>query len=415
MLRARGFQCALRRQKLRFQRRKLHIQLLALRAQHVEPSAVAAVARFDALQFRVDGRQICLHRIAQGRGLFFFFRPAEHLVLRLTELLPHGRQFKLRLRRARRRLAQLLLQRFKLLGLFGAFALQSCQIVRAGEHARALRGRAAGHAAARVHHLSVERHDAEAVLAGTCHADGVVERLGDDRPPEQILEDLFIFRRGLHQRRGDAHEAGLPLESVQAHAFAPDRIHREERGPAAVAPLEHLDGRLAAVFIFHDDVLHRRAKGRLDGGRKFVVHADQLRHRAAHAAQVSALSVLHHEAHRLGKALKFPLHLAQHLHPRLDGLELDARRVRLLLQLRALVLPGLEPQLIAGDRIVRGGHVLLRLRQPLAALGLPCVDVCAARFGGGAVFLQNVLPFQDFTKRRRQRCDLRVLLGGIRL
>ena len=134
-----------------------------------------------------------------------------------------------------------------------------------------------------------------------------------------------------------------------------------------------------------------------------------------HAAKAPALGVLHHEAHRLGKALKFPLHLAQHLHPRLDGLELDARRIRLLLQLRALVLPGLEPQLIAGDRIVRGGHVLLRLRQPLTALGLPCVDVRAARFGGGAVFLQNVLPFQDFTKRRRQRCDLRVLLGGIRL
>ena len=116
----------------------------------------------------------------------------------------------------------------------------------------------------------------------------------------------------------------LPLETVQVHAFAADRVHREERGAAAVAPLEHLDGRLAAVFIFHNDVLHRRAKGRLNGGRKFVVHADQLRHRAAHAAQVSALSVLHHEAHRLGKALKFPLHLAQHLHPRLDGLELDA-------------------------------------------------------------------------------------------
>ena len=120
-----------------------------------------------------------------------------------------------------------------------------------------------------------------------------------------------------------------------------------------------------------------------------VFDADELGDRAVDAAQASGARVLHDEADGLGKALIVALKLLQHADLGIEGIELDAGGARLLLQGVALVLPGPEPELVAGDGVFRALRVLLRLGKALFAGGLLVGDLGFAGAGGGQVLFEG--------------------------
>ncbi len=75
--------------------------------------------------------------------------------------------------------------RFQIAALFA----ETLELVGTREDAGVFSGAAAGHRTAGVQNLSVERHDAEAVIVPACNGDGVGERFRNGRAPEKARYD----------------------------------------------------------------------------------------------------------------------------------------------------------------------------------------------------------------------------------
>ena len=292
--------------------------------------------------------------------------------------------------------------------------MQALDLVGAGQNARAAGGRAARHAAAGIHDLPVERDDTRAAAGGSRHPYRVVQRLGNDRPPQQIFHDALVFCLKRDQRRRDADKAALRAELIVRHPLAGDGAERQKGRAAAVAALEELNGGLAVVVRVHNDVLHRRAKCGLYGRREFVVRMDERGDRPVYAAKRTARGLLHHELDCLGKALEIALHLAQHPQLRIRRSQLDFGIAHLLFQPVALFRPGLQAKRIAGDHIVRRRDVFLRLGKTFFALRRLLLHILPARQRGCMIRFQRLLPFEDVRKCRPDGADLRPPSGCLR-
>ena len=217
----------------------------------------------------------------------------------------------------------------------------------------------------------------------------MVERVADNGAAEGVFHDGAVLRVAGNETGGDGDEARLALADGILQRLGPDGGEGQEGRAAAVAALEHLDGGFAVFLGGDDDILHGRAERGLDGGGIAVFDADELGDRAVDAAQASGACVLHDEADGLGKALIVALKLLQHADLGIEGIELDAGGARLLLQGVALVLPGPEPELVAGDGVFRALRVLLRLGKALFAGGLLVGDLGFAGTGGGQVLFED--------------------------
>ena len=153
--------------------------LLQLGLERLQLSLLAAGAAGQVGKLLFDVFQIFRDRSGQKLHLLVLLRAAQHLVFRLAELAADGSKLKFGLRSGGSGLGRLRLERFKALRECVPFLGQLCKRVRARQNARTLCGRAAGHTAARVHDLPVERDDSHAAAAGTRHAHGVVQRVAD--------------------------------------------------------------------------------------------------------------------------------------------------------------------------------------------------------------------------------------------
>lgn len=170
--------------------------LLQLGLECLQLSLLAAGAAGQVGKLLFDVFQIFRDRSGQKLHLLVLLRAAQHLVFRLAELAADGSKLKFGLRSGGSGLGRLRLERFKALRECVPFLGQLCKRVRARQNARALCGRAAGHTAARVHDLPVERDDSHAAAAGTRHAHGVIQRVAD----HGAGQGRFQSRRGTARR-----------------------------------------------------------------------------------------------------------------------------------------------------------------------------------------------------------------------
>jgi len=112
--------------------------------------------------------------------------------------------------------------------------LLGLELVGAGEDTGVFGGAAAGHGAAGVDELAVERHDAKLVLVPLRHGDRVRKRFAHDGAAEEIGKDVLIFGVEAGKLQRGAEVAGLVLGSL-FQFVAPDDGHGQ-KGRAARFP-----------------------------------------------------------------------------------------------------------------------------------------------------------------------------------
>ena len=234
----------------------------------------------------------------------------QHIVLGLALLLLGHLQFVFRL-------LQLPLRRLRLLrGLVepvvqGALrAGEPFQLVGAGQHAGGAADGAAGHGAAPVDDLPVQRDDAEGAAELPGKGDAAVQILHHHRATQQIPENVIVPAVVAHQPAGHAHKAVFAVY-VLPQLVAADGRQRQEGGAPAVPLLQELDGRLCVLLPVHHDVLQRAAQRRLQRHGILLLRGHQAGHGAVDAAQRVLLRRLHDGLDRLVEALVLLLHLGQ--------------------------------------------------------------------------------------------------------
>ena len=245
---------------------------------------------------------------------------------------------------------------------------QPLQLVGTGQYTGAAADAAAGHGAAPVDDLPVQRHDAKAVLVPPGHGDAAVQILHHHRAPQQVLEHAVVALFILHQLRGNAHEAVLLLDAALPQLLPPDSVQRQEGGSSAVPLLQVADGGLSIVLRVHHDILQGAAQGDLDGHGVLLLRGHEAGHRAVYAPQAALVRRLHHQLHRTGKALILLLHLRQQADAILHGRRLTAQLLPLL---GAFLRPALSPahfQAVALNDVLRRCGLLTGLLQRLTVL-----------------------------------------------
>ena len=98
-----------------------------------------------------------------------------------------------------------------------------------------------------------------------------------------------------------------------------------------------------------------------------------------HAGKRASCRVLHHKAHRLGKALEVPLHLAEHIGLRGKRFELHRRAIKLLLERLALFQPCFAPELVPRNAVLSRLHAVVCLLQGFRALRFLLLGLNSAR------------------------------------
>ena len=231
---------------------------------------------------------------------------------------------------------------------------------------------------------------------------------------QQAADDSVILLVVGHKAVGPTGKAGVTALDFIIGAPLLHRRHGQEGGTAEIVGFQIADGTLGALLIVGDDVLHGSAQRNLNGHRKLVLGADQGGHRAVDAPQLVAGCGLHHPAHRLTKALVFPLHGPQHFQPLGLDLTLTGGLLQRLLQLVHLFLTRLRAKGKAPQHILcRGLFVLVFFNIPaqLASLGLFLVQTAFQVFQIGA---DGSAPGDDLGSAAFQRSNLRpVLIGRI--
>ena len=186
------------------------------------------------------------------------------------------------------------------------------------------RGGAAGHGAAGVHHVALQRHQAEGMVARTHDGNAHVQVFRDDRAAQQVLHDAAILRRAVDQIRRHADAPGqpqsLPLPVIQQ--LAAHGGHGQEGGPAQTIAAQVLNQLLGGMLIVGDDVLLRRAQGHVDGGFIRPGHGNQPGQHAPDGLHAPVPGELHRLADGVVVALHVPGHFDEQLLPALGRLQL---------------------------------------------------------------------------------------------
>ena len=263
-------------------------------------------------------------------------------------------------------------------------------------------GAAAGHGAAPVNDLAVQRHDPEGVAVLPGHGDAAVQVLYHHSAAQQVVNNIPVRRVECHQPGPQAHKTKFLLHAFFMELVTPDGGEGQERGPSGVPLLQVADGGLGILLPVHHNVLQSRPQGDLDGQGVPAIGLHQIGHRAMDALQAALCAA--HELDRLGEALVLLLHLCQQAaavfqRPRVHG-QLDPP----LRGGSGLLLPFLHPQAVAGDdiggglrlvpgilqgaavlpRLLPGGLKLLLRGGPVSLCGLPpLLDLLLLRGGGG--------------------------------
>ena len=247
-------------------------------------------------------------------------------------------------------------------------AIQPFQFRRAAQHTGAAAGRAAGHGAAPVDDLSVQRHDAKGVAVLPGHGNAAIQILRNHRFSQKAVKNLRILRVEAHQPGRHAHKTELVLHAPLPEFLSPDSGEGQEGGTAALPLLQEGDGALGVLLPVHYDVLQTGTQSDLDGKGILAVGLHQTRHRAVDAPEVvlgltdqldslvEALVVLFHFRQQTDAVIQRP-HIHGELH---SGFGSGV----------GLLLPLLHPQGMSADNV--GGS----LRILLCVLQGPAVGFC---------------------------------------
>ena len=217
---------------------------------------------------------------------------------------------------------------------------------------------AAGHRAAGVHHVALERDQPELIAPGALDGDAGVEVLGDDRAPEQVVHHAAVLRVVADQLRREAdaarHRQHLPLlrgERAPAHG----RDRQKRRPPEAVLA-QVFDHALGVLVAVDDDVLQRAAEHHVDRALELFGHVDQVGDDTRSRVVRQAARLHEHLLDGIVVAFVVALHLAQQLQPRIALLALRLHGAEPLGRLRRALARALE---LGGKRLEAVGDFLL--------------------------------------------------------
>ena len=238
---------------------------------------------------------------------------------------------------------------------------------------------AAGHGAAGVHHVALQRHQAELIPSGPLDGNARGQVLGHHGAPKEIVDHALILRVKLHQLRRQAHTArhGQHVPLLLGEGAAAHGGDGEEGCPAEAVRAQILDHALGVLVPVHHDVLKGAAQHHVHGALQAGGHVDQIGHHAVHAGAVALPAGLHqHLLDGVVVALVVPLHLPQELQPGITLLLFVLHPHHAVLQGGGLVAQGLDP--------------LLHLRRLLIQLALAGVLTVQDLLGGLHVGVQGL-------------------------
>ena len=244
-------------------------------------------------QIRLQILAVLPQRLRENIVMILLALILQHQILRLALLGGSHLQLVLGLLQLPRRLLRLGFGGGQLFLHTAQLSGELLQLIGTAEHAGAAADAAAGHGAAPVHHLSVQRDDAEgiAVLAG--HGDTAVQILHHHGAAQQVPENAVILLVIGDQIGGDAHKAVF-TGHILPQRLAADGRHGQEGSPAAGALLQVTDGGFAVLLALHHNILHSAAQRDLQRHGVLLLRLHQAGHRAANAPQALFLRRLHH-------------------------------------------------------------------------------------------------------------------------
>ena len=220
---------------------QLGAQLLKRFGHLLDEGVRVRAAGTQLLELLLDLLVFAVHLIA---GLAGFVKAAlQALVLRRVgdlvllagfDLRLHRRQLGLQLRCGLLQLGQLGLVRLDLLLQPFNLLPQRVDFLLAGKQAGRLGGRTAGHRAAGVDQLPVQRHDAKTVAKLPCNLDRRVDVLCDRNPAQQVCDNAAIALIAADQLVGPRHKALHPLDAVGGKALRLDDVQRQKGGTAGL-------------------------------------------------------------------------------------------------------------------------------------------------------------------------------------
>ena len=336
-----GFRACLDERVLHLDGLLLHCALVALRARALMLNVLQLLAnilqRLVQLHARLLGLPHPLQVRVQVGGRAFaarLFAGDGNLLLmqgvhRVADLLPLLLRHLLTLRQFLTALVQFRAPGLQLRGQFLQFALTAEQV----GHLR-LR-RTARHRAAGVHHVALQRHQAERVIARAHNRNAVVEVVGNHRAPQQIFHNAAVFRRALHQfaRHAEAARQLQRIAFIAIERFAADGAHRQKRRAPQPILAQVVNQLLRRLFRVGDDVLLCRAQRHVN--RRFVRlrNGHQLRQYALNALQAALLGIGHRAANRHVVAFHVARHFGQDVMTACRGLHIGG----LLFDIRAQI------------------------------------------------------------------------------
>ena len=350
-------------------------------------SGVLLHAAADLFPLGLQGLMTQIDICQQGGGAVRALGIHQHRVLCLTQLGGGGVQFIVGGGQLALHVGQLGGGGLQILHQAVLLAVQSFQLVGTGQDARASGHGTAGHGAAGIEHLTVQRDDAEPVtkLAGDGH--GPVHVLGNDDTAQQVGENVGVALVKGNERVAHADETVFLFHGLVAEIGRFDGIHGQESGAAAVAALQPLNCVLTVLIPLHHDILHGAAQSDLNGDGVLVGYVEQSGHRTVDALDAAPLRLIHHQLDRLGVAFVHLLHLGQQADAGVQIVLLHLQVAVLFLSLIHLALAGLTAHLITGDDVAGGVTVVGDTLQLL--LHLRSALLC---FGNAILLGQDLLP-----------------------
>ena len=246
---------------------------------------------------------------------------------------------------------------------------------------RLLLNAAAGHAAAGVHHVALQRHQPESMPARAHDGDAAVQVPGHHGAAQQAFHYAAVDGIVAAQlaRHADTAGQGQHLALARGEGAAPNRIQRQERGPSQPVFAQIVNQDLGVLLGFGHDVLHRAAQGHVHGGFVFARHLQKHGYHVVHTLEAAAAGIGQGVSHGVLIALVAVLQFLERFEARVHGAHALQVLLRLLLlcqnvgqQLLCALLERLQPfpqacetvllapKVIAG-LLERGGELLLLL------------------------------------------------------
>ena len=362
-------------------------------------------------QIRLQILAVLPQRLRENIVMILLALILQHQILRLALLGGSHLQLVLGLLQFPRRLLRLGLGGGQLLLHTAQLSGELLQFIGTAEHAGAAADAAAGHGAAPIHHLSVQRDNAKsiAILAG--HGDTAVQILHHHGAAQQVPENTVILLVIGDQIGGDAHKAVF-TGHILPQRLAADGRHGQEGGPAAGALLQVTDGGFAVLLALHHNILHSAAQRDLQRHGVLLLRLHQAGHRAANAPQALFLRRLHHQLDGVGEALV----LLFHLHQQPDAI-VQRRHVHGQLQFLRLRVSGalfatLHLQAVALNDIADRLRFLLRLVQKAAVLFGFLFALRQLFLRGGQLRFRPLPAFFDLPKPGTQRRQFLLAISG---